>query len=140
MDIEAVSKKIQKQLNIPRITVYSLDKTPDKPNTPCCIQLLGQSNYNQTFSGVENVIIRLLFLIDKRDRPSAFSKILPLVQDSDSQQSVYYWLVTKLEADSNQTLDDTCSFIELKTNSGAGVTNWSGVDYLSTEFELEVFE
>jgi len=68
----------------------------------------------------------------KQDSPSAFNKIYDYIEPTGTSS-----VLAKIEAD--LTLGGTCDTCRVIRNSGMGATNWGGITYLSTEFEIAIY-
>jgi hypothetical protein len=72
-------------------------------------------------------------LLTNQDQPTAFNALLDyLARTGDNS------IVQKLRAD--KTLAGSASGFTVISNSGQSLITWGGVQYLGTEFSLEVYE
>lgn len=101
---------------------------------PCAvIQHLG-TDYNQNMGcTIGKHTFKIQVLVATQDRPSAFDRILDFIARTGDDS-----VEQKIRADT--TLNSSAQAVTVISNSGQGIISWAGVDYLGTEFDLEVYE
>lgn len=135
MGIETIGSGIKTNLeNISGLQVFAPNELPESVSeVPCALILLGETLYTTTFSGTEEYIFRIIILAGKSDQPSALNKLMDFIEPSGD-----YSVQAKIDADS--TLNSTADTCKLIRNLGYGNTTWGGRTYISTEFELQVWD
>ena len=131
MGIETAGTGLKTALDISGLRVYAPNELPDSVNPPCALILAGETNYEAAFEADYDYILRLIILVAKQDSPSAFDKILPYIEPTGSSS-----VIAKVKA--APTLGGNCDVARVRRNLGIGATNWGGIMYLSTEFEIAV--
>lgn len=134
MSIESIGTALKGVIDdIPGLRVFAPNELPDSVNDlPCVLILLGQTSYDADFSGNYDFIFRIILLLAKQDAPSAFNKIMNYIEPAGDNS-----VLAKIQAD--LTLGGACDSCRVARNLGIGSTNWGGITYLSTEFEIEVY-
>lgn len=134
MGIEAVGTGLKGILDdISGLRVFATNELPDSINDlPCALILPGETIYDTTFGEDYDMKLRILILLAKQDSPSAFDKIIPYIEPTGTSS-----ILAKIQAD--LTLGGNCDTCKVIRNLGIGATNWGGITYLSTEFEIVVY-
>ena len=135
MGIEAIGAGLKTTLSISGLKVYALTELPNKISPPAAVMVLGETLYHQTYGSNPydcDITLRLIILLGNVDTPSAANRILDYIEPSGASS-----VVTEVETD--PTLNSSCGAAIVTRNLGLGVTNWGGVDYLSTEFEISIW-
>jgi hypothetical protein len=134
MGIESIGTGLKTVLSaISGLRVFAPSELPDSVNDlPCALILLGETDYNADFSDNHDLNFRILILLAKQDAPSAFNKIIDYIEPTGSSS-----ILATIEAD--LTLSSTCDTCKVVKNLGIGATNWGGITYLSTEFEIAIY-
>lgn len=132
MSIKTISAGLKATLDIEGLRVYAPDELPDAPDVPCALPLMAATEYDRTFDASHDLHIRLLILLAKQDSPSAFNKIIDYIEPTGDSS-----ILAKLQADT--TLGSSCDTLIVERNTGIGATNWGGIGYLSTEFEITIY-
>jgi hypothetical protein len=133
MGIETIGDGIKTRLNtINGLRVYAPKELRDGLELPCALILLGSNEYVTTFDNKHDCTFRIVLILSKADTPSAFNKILDYIEPT-GDKSIFAAI------DGDNTLDGSCSASKLVRNLGVGSIVWSGMTYLSTEFELQVW-
>ena len=135
MGIEAIGEGLKKTLSVKGFKVYSFKEFPNKVSPPCAIMLPGEIEYHATFGSSPynaDFMVRLIVLLGKTDLPSAGTRMLDYIDMGGSKAIVQ-------EVETDPTLNSSCQAAIVTRNLGFGVTNWGGVDYLSTEFEIQIW-
>jgi len=133
MGIESIGTGLKTVLDgISKLRVYAPNQLPDSVNQlPAALILPGEASYDQDFSADYDYMLRVVIIIAKQDSPSAFNKILDYIEPTGD-----YSVLATVQA--SPTLGDTCAAAVVKRNLGVGATNWGGINYLSTEFEVTI--
>ncbi len=133
MGIEAVGDGLKVNLSaIAGLRIFALKELPDKiPETPCVLILLGETEYDTSFSADYDFILRVIIFLAKQDSPSAFNSILDYIEATGASS-----VVAKVQAD--RTLNASCQDCKVTKNLGIGATTWGGITYLTTEFEISI--
>jgi hypothetical protein len=119
--------------DITGLRVYAPNELPDSVNDlPAAVIVLGETEYDADFSGNYDFSLRVIVLLTKQDSPSAFNRIIAYIEPTGASS-----ILAKINAD--PTLGGTCDSSKVIRNKGAGATNWGGIMYLSTEFEVAVW-
>lgn len=134
MSIEAIGDGLKTTLSIAGLRVYSLKELPDKVSTPSAVMALGETEYHSAYGSPYDAdfTIRLIILLGKSDTPSAANKMLDYIEP-DGARSI------PKEVEADPTLAASCQAAIVIKNLGLTVTNWGGVEYLSTEFEIGIW-
>lgn len=133
MAIEDIGDGLKTTITMSGLRVYALKDLPNKVSPPAAVMALGETVYHRVYSDTDaDLTIRLIILLGKIDQPSAANRMLDYIEE-DSAKSI----TKKVEAD--PTLNGSCQAAIVTRNLGLGVTNWGGVDYLSTEFEVIIW-
>lgn len=115
------------------LRVYAPNELPSAINElPAAVILPGEVVYATDFSGNYDYTLRVLILLTFQDSPSAFNAIMDYIEPTGTKS-----VLAKVEAD--PTLGATCDFAKVVRNSGISTTDWAGINYLSTEFEIAVY-
>lgn len=115
------------------LRVYAPNELPSAINElPAAVILPGEVLYDTDFSDNYDFALRVLILVAFADSPSAFNAIMDYIEPSGSKS-----VLAKVKAD--PTLGSTCDFARVVRNSGISTTDWAGINYLSTEFEIAVY-
>lgn len=135
MSIEAIGDGLKTVLDtISGLKVSALNELPDKAHPPHAIILLGETAYHRTYGNSPyeaDLIFRIIVLLGNQDSPSAANRMIDYIEASGSSS-----IVAAVEAD--PTLNSTCDGSVVTHNFGLGITNWAGIQYLSTEFEITI--
>ena len=135
MGIEAIGDGLKTTISISGLKVYALKELPDKVTPPVAIIVLGETVYHDTFGSSPynaDITLRVIILLGKADLPSAANRMLDYIEPGGSSS------IAK-EVETDPTLNSSCQAAIVTRNLGLGVTNWGGMDYLSTEFEIAVW-
>ena len=133
MGIEAIGDGIKVRLNtIAGLRVYAPKELEDTLELPCALILPGESIYATAYDRSADLMFRIVICVAKQDTPSAFNDILDYIE-AVGAESVFAAI------DADLTLNGSCDTCKLQRNLGVGSTVWSGIGYLSTEFELAVW-
>ena len=136
MGIETIGTGLKTVIDtIDGLKVSALNELPNKIHPPHAVILLGETLYNKAFGDSPrdtDLVLRLIILLGDQDNPSAANRMLNYIEASSSSS-----IVGKVEGD--PTLDGSCDTSWVIRNLGLGVTNWGGMPYLSTEFEIAIF-
>ena len=139
MSVEAIGTGIK--TNLGGVTslkrIYACNELPETVNEfpAAVIQHVG-TDYYQTMgldSSHSKHAFKVKVFLTNQDQPSAFNKLLDFLAKTGDDS-----IVQKLMADS--TLNGSASDITVVSNTGQSIIPWGGVDYLGTEFDLEVWE
>lgn len=134
MSLSDISDGLVKTIKIPGLKVFGVKNLPDKISPPAIVVVLGETPYHRTFGSnpyPTDPTWRIIVLLGNQDTPSAVNRMLDYIEPGGKSS-----IVKQVEDD--PTLVGTCSGAIVTRNFGLGVTNWGGIPYLSTEFELEV--
>ena len=133
MGMETIGTGLKTTLNgITSLQVYSPAELPDSINPPCAVILPGETIYDVDFNADYDCFLRLIILIAKQDQPSAINKILDYIEPTGTSS-----IVAAVKAD--VTLNSSCAASKVIRNSGVGFTIWGGVNYISTEFLIQIW-
>lgn len=136
MGIETIGTGLKTVIDtISGLKVSALNELPNKVHPPHAVILLGETGYNKAFGSEPrdtDLMLRIIILLGDQDNPSAANRILDYIEASGDKS-----IVAKVEGD--VTLDSSCDTSFVIRNLGLGVTNWGGVPYLSTEFEIAIY-
>ena len=139
MSVESIGSGIKTNLgNVTGLKrIYASNELPEVVNEfpAAVIQHVG-TEYYQTMgrdSSHDKHECKVKVFLTNQDQPSAFNKLLDFLTKTGSDS-----IVQKLMADS--TLNGSASDITVVSNTGQSIIPWGGVDYLGTEFDLEVWE
>lgn len=134
MGIEAIGTALKAILDdITGLRVYAPNELPDSVNElPAALIVLGPSNYHGDFDGDFDFMLRVIILLAKQDSPSAFNKIIDYIEITGTNS------IPK-KIDDNPTISSTCDTSKIMRNNGISQTEWGGIPYLSTEFEIAVW-
>lgn len=139
MSVETIGSGIK--TNLANVTglkrVYAPNELPEVVNEfpTAVIQHVG-TDYYQTMgldSSHSKHAFKVKVFLTNQDQPSAFNRLLDFLTKTGSDS-----IVQKLMADS--TLNGSASDITVVSNTGQSIIPWGGIDYLGTEFDLEVWE
>jgi len=139
MSIEAIGTGIKTKLG--SVTglkhIYAPNETPESVNEfPAAVIQHTGTNYGITMGGDsahDRHEFTIKVFLTNQDSPTAFNALLDyLARTGDNS------IVQKIRAD--QTLGGTASGVTVISNSGQSLITWGGVQYLGTEFTLEVYE
>jgi len=137
MSIEAIGSGIKTRIatitSIQR--VYAPNELPEAINEfPCAVVMHTGTEYGVTMGGAtDQHDFSIKIFVTNQDQPSAFNRILDFLTRTGSDS-----VVAAIRADA--TLNGSASDVTVLTNAGQGVITWGGVQYLGTEFTLEVYE
>ena len=139
MSVESIGSGIKTNLgNVTGLKrIYASNELPEVVNEfpAAVIQHVG-TEYYQTMgrdSSHDKHQFKVKVFLTNQDQPSAFNRLLDFLTKTGSDS-----IVQKLMADS--TLNGSASDITVVSNTGQSIIPWGGVDYLGTEFDLEVWE
>ena len=137
MSHKAIGEGLKQTITISGLKIYALHKLPDKISPPAAVMALGETIYHRSYSGgtspyTADFMIRFIVLLGKVDTPSAANRLLDYVEPGGRSAIAE-------EVEKDPTLNGSCQAAIVTRNLGLGVTNWGGVDYLSTEFEIEIW-
>ena len=139
MSVESIGSGIKTNLgNVTGLKrIYASNELPEVVNEfpAAVIQHVG-TEYYQTMgwdSSHDKHQFKVKVFLTNQDQPSAFNKLLDFLAKTGTDS-----IVQKLMADS--TLNGSASDITVVSNTGQSIIPWGGVDYLGTEFDLEVWE
>ena len=137
MSIEAIGSGIK--TNLATITslqrVYAPNELPESINEfPAAVVMHTGTNYGVTMGGAcDRHDFTVKVFVTNQDQPSAFAKILDYTARTGSDS-----VVAAIRADT--TLNSSASDVTVMTNAGQGVITRGGIQYLGTEWTLEVYE
>jgi len=115
------------------LRAYKPRTMPDGINElPAAVLLIGTTPYNTAFGGEYDHNLRVILLLATADTPSAYVKLYDYIADSGTKS-----IKAKLEED--ETFGGVCDTSIVRENSGAGITYWAGIPYLSSEWTLEIY-
>jgi len=116
------------------LRVFSIKELPDSINDfPTALILPGETAYVTTLNSHDaDYNLRVILLFSKQDTPSAISKMLPYLGVSGEKS-----VVAAVHA--SRTLDGHAEDCKVASNLGIASISWGGVDYLSTEFSVQVW-
>tara|TARA_Y100000310_G_scaffold276879_1_gene294336 strand:+ start:6537 stop:6956 length:420 start_codon:yes stop_codon:yes gene_type:complete len=132
MGTEAIGTGLKVNLaNISSLkAIFAPNEVPDTiPRLPCAVILPGPTEYDRTFAGAFDVVMRVIILITKQQQPKAMAKILDYIDPTGSES------VRKVVND-EPTLDSSCDDSQVVTSTGVGFMVWNGTPYLSVEFDI----
>ena len=139
MSIEAIGSGIK--TNLANVTglkhIWAPNETPESVNEfPAAVIQHTGTNYGITMGGDSahdrHEFTIKVFLTDQ-DQPTAFAALLDFLERTGDNS-----VVQKIRAD--HTLAGTASGVTVISNSGQSIITWGGVQYLGTEFTVEVYE
>jgi len=139
MSVEAIGTGIK--TNLGGVTslkrIYACNELPETVNEfpAAVIQHVG-TDYYQTMgldSSHDKHDFKVKVFLTNQDQPSAFNKLLDFLTKTGDDS-----IVQKIMAD--RTLNRAASDVTVVSNTGQSIIPWGGVDYLGTEFDLEVWE
>jgi len=135
MSLETIGTGIKTRLQtISGLQVFAPNELPDTINHfPTALILPGETRYNAHFGGDADYILRIIVLITKQDQPSALNKLLDYIELTGTYS-------VKAAIDADTTLNGSADDCRVTRNLGIGTTDWGGVGYLSTEFEILVWK
>ena len=134
MGVEAVGTGIKTNLaTITALRVFAPNELPDTiPELPCAIIMPPTIDYDVTFTDSNDYMFRIILLFSRQDSPSALNRRADYTEPTGT-----YSIVAAIDADN--TLDSSADDSRIINNTGAGVTVWGGIPFLSTEFDLLVY-
>jgi hypothetical protein len=132
MGMNAIGSGLKTTLGDIKLQVYAPNELPDSINPPCAVILPSETLYDVDFDADYDLQIRLVIMIAKPDQPSAINKILDYIEPTGT-----YSILAKVKAD--RTLNTTCADCKVVRNSGVGFTAWGGINYISTEFLIQIW-
>ena len=137
MSVEAIGNGIKTNLGsvsgLKRI--YAPNELPETVNEfPCAVIQHVGTEYGLTMGGgTHKHDFKVKVFLTNQDQPSAFNKLLDFLASTGDDS-----IVAKIRDDT--TLDGSASAVTVLSNAGQGVITWGGIQYLGTEFDLEVYE
>lgn len=139
MSIEAIGSGIK--TNITSCTglkhIYAPSEMPESVNEfPAAIIQHTGTAYGITMGGDsshDRHDFTIKVLLTNQDQPTAFNALLDYLARTGTNS-----IVQKIRAD--QTFGGAASGVTVISNSGQSLITWGGIQYLGTEFALEVYE
>ena len=114
--------------------VYAPDETPDSVNEfPAAAIRHTGTDYQQTMGGAATHEFTVTVFVTNQDSPSAFTRLLPFLEPSGDSS-----IVAALQADT--TFDGSADDMTVVSNTGQSIISWAGLQYLGTDFTIEVWE
>lgn len=135
MDMLEIGDGLKTRLQtIQGLRVYALKELPDSiAQFPTAVILPGETAYITTLNSSDcDYNFRVILLFSKQDTPSAISKMLPYIAVSGDKS-----IVAAIHGD--RTLDGKADDVRVQLNRGVSSLGWGGVDYLATEFAVQVW-
>jgi len=137
MSVEAIGSGIKTNLsNITSLSrVYAPNEMPNQINEfPCAVIQHVGTEYGLTMGGaLDKHDFRIVVFITNQDTPSAFNRLLDFLASTGDDS-----IVQAIRDDI--TLNGSASDVTIIDNTGQSIITWAGVQYLGTEFNLEVYE
>ena len=139
MSVETIGSGIK--TNLANVTglkrVYAPNELPEVVNEfPAAVVQHVGTDYYQTMgrdSSHSKHAFKVKVFLTNQDQPTAFNKLLDFLALTGDDA-----IVQKIMADS--TLHGSASDVSVVSNSGQSIITWGGIQYLGTEFDLEVWE
>lgn len=133
MAMEAMGAGLKTILStISGLHIYAPAELPDSIDPPCALILPGETLYDIDFDADYDCVLRLVILIAKPDQPSAINKILDYIEPTGVNS-----IVAAVKVD--RTLSSSCADAKVIRNLGVGFTTWGGINYISTEFIIQIW-
>jgi len=139
MSVEAIGTGIKTNLaNVTGLVrVYAPNEMPESVNEfPAAVIQHTGTDYYQTMgrdSSHDRHTFKVKVFLTNQDQPSAFNRLLDFLAKTGNDS-----IVQKIMAD--PTLNGSASDVTVVSNSGQSIITWGGIQYLGTEFDLEVWE
>jgi len=139
MSAEAIGTGIKTNLgNVTGLKrTYAPNEIPETINEfPCAVILHIGTDYGITMGGDsshDRHTFKVKVFVTDQDQPSALNLLMNFLARTGSDS-----VVQKIRADT--TLAGSASTVTVMSNAGQGVITWGGIQYLGTEFDLEVYE
>jgi len=139
MSVETIGSGIK--TNLANVTglkrVYAPNELPEVVNEfPAAVIVHVGTDYYQTMgrdSSHDRHDFKIKVFLTNQDQPTAFNRLLDFLAKTGNDS-----IVQKIMADS--TLNGSASDVSVVSNSGQSIITWGGIQYLGTEFDLEVWE